>query len=66
MPRRGHIGAPLWDDDWPRWRAAARNAWNMSAEARAQHASNIPSQRLLSVDAERVIDAIWRNRWRAY
>ena len=37
----------------------------MSAEARSKHASNMPSQRLLSEDAERVIDAIWRNRWRA-
>ena len=55
--------ADVWDDDWPR--RAPRKAWNMSAEARSKHASNIPSQRLLSVDAERVIDAIWRNRWRA-
>ena len=30
----------------------------MSAEARSKHASNIPSQRLLSEDAERVIAAL--------
>ena len=55
--------ADVWFDEWPA--TAPRHAWNLSFAQRSKHASNVPSARSLSADAENVIDAIWRNRWRA-
>ena len=52
-----------WDPSWPEHEPQGAN-WNCSAEARAAHHGNIPTQPMLTAAAARVITGVFKNRWR--
>lgn len=61
LPAPWHVD--VWDPTWPR--NAPRRAWNRSFTQRSKHGSVVPRAQALSPQAVRLVDGVWRNRWRA-
>jgi len=53
----------FWNTSWPDHELRS-SAWNVSYEIRADHASNIPTQPMLSDQAAIITTGIFKNRWR--
>ena len=53
-----------WDPAWPSHEVRPDHCWNASFADRADHASNIPSQKLMTDQAATIVTGVFQNRWR--